>query len=68
MKTIEFTIRTARQAVEIILDDNYFSQMEQESSNSFILPEFENEDDEEQFIYDLEEILQENGVTEYSIK
>ena len=67
MRTIEFTIRTANQAVGLILDNNYFAQMEQESSNSFIIPQFEDEDEEYQFVSELEEFLQENGITEYSI-
>ena len=67
MRTIEFTIRTANQAVGLILDNNYFSQMEQESSNSFIISQFEDEDEEYQFVSELEEFLQENGITEYSI-
>ena len=67
MTTIEFTLRTANQTIELILDNNYFSQMEQDSSNSFILPQFEDEDEEYQFVSELEEFLQENRITEYSI-
>ena len=67
MRTIEFTIRTANQAVGLILDNNYFSQMEQDSSNSFIIPQFEDEDEDYQFFSEQEEFLQENGITEYSI-
>ena len=68
MKTIEFSLQTAIKGADSILDNRFFSSsMEQTSSNSFDFPQFENEEEEEEYISELEDHLISFGISEYTI-
>lgn len=68
MRTIEFSLHTAIKGADSILDNRFFSSsMEQTSSNSFDFPQFENEEEEEQYISELEDHLISFGISEYTI-
>jgi hypothetical protein len=68
MRTIQFDLRTATKANEAINDNIYFEEMNQIDSCTYGLPELD-EDDEEQYIDELEYQLSSWGIekSEYEI-